>query len=102
LATLFYVGRKFVGSPAARAGVRRHLAAYDILPIDKQTLVDADAMTGPDFEDNIMIAAATAAGLDAIITRNVLDFAHSPIPAWEPAELLKRLPGGGSLATGMP
>jgi len=59
--------------------------------IDKQTLLDADRLAGNDFEDNIMIAAAVAASLDAIVTRNVADFAHSPIPVWEPAELLKRL-----------
>jgi hypothetical protein len=54
-------------------------------------LSDADGLAGNDFEDNIMIAAAVAASLDAIVTRNVADFAHSPIPVWEPAELLKRL-----------
>ena len=91
LATTFYVGRKAVGNAAARAGVRRYLGAFIILPIDKQTLIDADALPGNDFEDNIVIAAAMTASVDAIVTRNVADFAHSPIPVWEPAELLKRL-----------
>jgi hypothetical protein len=67
-----------------------------ILPIDKQTLLDADALPGSDFEDNIVIRAAVTASLDAIVTRNVSDFAHSSIPVWTPAELLNRLPGGGS------
>lgn len=71
--------------------VRKYLSGFTILPIDKQTLLDADSLAGNDFEDNIMIAAAVAASLDAIVTRNVADFAHSPIPVWEPAELLKRL-----------
>jgi hypothetical protein len=30
--------------------------------------------------------------LDSILT----DFAHSPLPVWDPAELLKRLAPGGS------
>jgi predicted nucleic acid-binding protein len=76
--------------------VRKCLAAFAILPIDKQALLDADALAGNDFEDNIMIAAAVAASLDAIVTRNVADFAHSPIPVWEPAELLQRLAAAGS------
>ena len=74
--------------------VRKYLSGFTILPIDKQTLLDADGLAGNDFEDNIMIAAAVAASLDAIVTRNVADFAHSTIPTipvWEPAELLKRL-----------
>ena len=96
LATVFYVGRKAVGTATARAGVQKYLAGFAILPIEKQTLLDADASPGPDFEDNILIAAAVAASLDAIVTRNVADFAHSPIPAWEPAELLKRLAAASS------
>jgi predicted nucleic acid-binding protein len=109
LATVFYVGRKAVGTVAARAGVRQFFAGFSILPIDRQTLLDADTMAGSDFEDNILIAAAVAAALDAIVTRNVGHFAHSPIPAWEPAELLRRLagaglpPGGGPVPpTGVP
>jgi len=96
LATIFYVGRKAVGAAPARAAVRNYLPTFMILPIDKQTLLDADALPGSDFEDNIVIRAAVTASLDAIVTRNVSDFAHSSIPVWTPAELLNRLPGGGS------
>jgi predicted nucleic acid-binding protein len=97
LATVFYVGRKAIGTAAARAGVRKYLAGFLILPIDKQTLLDADTLPGNDFEDNIIIAAAVAASVDAIITRNVADFVHSPVPVWEPAELVRRLAAGSSL-----
>jgi predicted nucleic acid-binding protein len=76
--------------------VRRYLVAFDILPVDKQTLLDADALAGNDFEDNILIAAAVTASLDAIVTRNKADFSHSPITVWEPTELLKRLAATGS------
>jgi predicted nucleic acid-binding protein len=44
LATIFYVGRQVVGTAAARAAVCTYLAAFDILPIDKQTLLNADAI----------------------------------------------------------
>jgi predicted nucleic acid-binding protein len=96
LATVFYLGRKAVGTAAARAGVRRYLVGCAILPIDKRALLDADALPGNDFEDNIMIAAAVAASLDAIVRRNAADFAQSPIPVWESAELLKRLAAASS------
>jgi hypothetical protein len=76
--------------------MRRYLAGFAILPIDRQTLLDADALAGSDFEDNILIAAAVTASLDAIVTRNVTDFAHSLIPVGEPAELLRRLAGPGA------
>lgn len=96
LATVFYVARKVVGTAVARAAVANSLGAFTILPIDKQTLLDADAMPGSDFEDNILIAAAVTSSLDAIVTRNPADFSHSPLPVWNPAELLKRLSGGGA------
>lgn len=54
LATSFYVGRKSVGTAGARAGVSRYISALEILPVDKQTLLDADGLSGPDFEDNIL------------------------------------------------
>jgi predicted nucleic acid-binding protein len=99
LATIFYVGRQVVGTVTARTAVRTYLVAFDILPIDKQTLLDADALPGNDFEDNILIATAVTASLDAIVTRNKSDFSHSPIPVWEPAELLTRLAAVGSPPT---
>ena len=96
LATAFYVARKASGAAKARAAVQAGLSAFTILPVDKQALLDADAMPGGDFEDNIQIAVAKAASLDAIITRNTGDFIHSPIPALDPATLLQRLASGTS------
>src|SRR5687768_15246388 len=74
LATIYYVGRRMVGTSQARAAIRNYLQAFDILPIDKQTLHDADAVAGNDLEDNIQIAAAVLAAVDAIVTRNIGDF----------------------------
>jgi hypothetical protein len=85
-----------VGTAAARAAARKYLVAFEILPVDKQTLLDADPLPGNDFEDHLLIAAAVGASLDAIVTRNLGDLAHSPLPVWDPAELLKRLPGASS------
>ena len=76
--------------------MRNYLAAFEILTIDKQTMLDADSMLGPDFEDNILIAAAVSSSLDAIVTRNPADFLHSPIPVWTPADFVKRLSGGST------
>ena len=91
LANLFYVGRRVVGTAQARADVRRVVQTFDILPVDRSTILQADALAGSDFEDNIQIAAATTAGLDAIVTRDLSGFASNPIPVWSPAELLSRL-----------
>ena len=44
-----------------------------------------------DFEDALQVAAARSCGARSIVTRNVRDFARSPIPAITPTEALTRL-----------
>ncbi len=95
LATVFYVARKAKGASVARSAVGRSIAGFEIVPLDKQTLLAADKLPGADFEDNILIAAAVAAAVDGIVTRNKAHFSASPIPVWAPSELLQKLAAGG-------
>ena len=90
LANLYFVGRRFVGNERARAEVRRIATAFEILPVKRQTILDADALSGADFEDNIQMAAALTGGIDAIVTRNVSDFSASAVPVWTPGEFLSQ------------
>lgn len=92
VANLFYIGRKLVGSARARQDVRTCLTAFQILPIDERTLLAADSLPGNDFEDNLQIAAAAAAHLDYIVTRNVADFSASSIRAVTPSQFIALLP----------
>ena len=99
LANMFYVGRRIVGTERARREVRTSLAVFEILATNRETLLQADVLPGPDFEDNIQIAAAVAAGVDAIVTRDPADFSASPVTVLTPAQLLALLaaetsPGG--------
>ena len=91
IANLYYVGRRIVGADQARTDVRTCLATFLILAIDRQTLIDADSYPGTDFEDNIQVAAAVAARLDAVVTRDPSGFSHGPVPIQSPAEFLDRL-----------
>jgi predicted nucleic acid-binding protein len=91
LATVYYVGRRVVGTTQARADIRNFVKALEIVPMTRQTLIDADALAGKDFEDDLQIAAAVAATVDAVVTRDASGFSHSPIPVWTPTELLQRL-----------
>ena len=91
LANLFYVGRRIVGAERARAEVRRVVMTFEVLSVDRQTILDADSLPGADFEDNIQMAAALTAAVDAIVTRNTQDFSASTIPVLTPPELLSRL-----------
>ena len=44
-----------------------------------------------DFEDAAQAAAAATAGVEAIITRNGVDFSGAPIPVYSPDEFLAQL-----------
>jgi hypothetical protein len=46
-----------------------------------------------DFEDALVASVAEATGSDYIVTRNVSDFAGSPVPALTPTEFLEAIIG---------
>lgn len=83
--------RRIAGIDSARESVRRCLDMFTVAPVDGSVLQDADAMPGADFEDNVQITCAVAAGLDAIVTRDPAGFAQSPVAVWTPAEALRQI-----------
>ena len=46
-----------------------------------------------DYEDGVLHAAAIKAGAEAIVTRNIKDFAASELPVFTPEEFILKLPG---------
>lgn len=91
LTDIFYIARKQKGPDAARKAVRLCLDAFAICAIDRRALEEAIDLSGNDFEDNLQIACANLAGLDAIVTRDKDGFRDSLIPVLTPAELLTEL-----------
>ncbi len=94
LPTIFYIVRRNADLARARRVVSECLDSFEILPVDRSTLELARTLTGPDFEDNLQIACAVVARLDAIVTRDPRGFAGSPVPVHSPAEFLARLSKG--------
>ena len=47
-----------------------------------------------DLEDALQVAAARSAGATVIATRNIRDFARSPIPAKRPSQIVRDLSAG--------
>ena len=76
---------------AVRRPVGECLDSFDIVPIDRKALELARSMPGADFEDNLQIACAVEARLDAIVTRDPAGFLSSPIPVLTPAQLIAQL-----------
>jgi predicted nucleic acid-binding protein len=91
--TIFYIVRRQAGLTAAQAAVQACLSTLDVAPVDLSSLLAAQALPGPDFEDNLQIACAVQAGADAVVTRDPRGFAGSPITVLTPADLVASLSG---------
>ena len=89
--TLFYLMRKQVGLSLARDAVEKCINALIMIPVRLSTLKLAVGGPGSDFEDNLQIACAVEANVDAIITRDAKGFSASPIFALTPTEYLARI-----------
>ena len=63
----------------------------DIAPTDAESVRYAAGLPMTDFEDALQVAAARACGAGHIVTRNLADYAQSPIHAVSPLEALGSL-----------
>jgi len=91
IANVFYVGRRHAGLARARHAVRECLDVFEVVGVDRATLLTADSLPGSDFEDNVQMAAGVQAGADAVVTRDPAGFVGGPLLAVTPQELLVRL-----------
>ena len=91
LTDIFYISKRLGGLDVARQAVRTCLDAFEICAVDRKALEHAETLPGDDFEDNVQIACASIANLDAIITRNKDDFEGAQPHALLPSELLSQL-----------
>jgi predicted nucleic acid-binding protein len=89
---LFYIARRLRDRSLAFQAVRELLAAMSVCYADQAILKNALALPFHDYEDAVQHASASGNGLDAIVTRNVKDFAGATLPVFSPTELLSRLP----------
>jgi predicted nucleic acid-binding protein len=86
-----YVARKAHDSARLRQVVDRLLRLAHVCPVDHAALVRAVNSPISDYEDAVQHACAEAAGLDAIVTRNLGDYKNAALPVFSPADFLKRL-----------
>lgn len=86
--TLYYILAKAAGKAKAGQTVDWLLTHFEIGVADKAILRRARQMSLADFEDAVVASVAEAAHSDYVVTRNVADFAGSPVPAITPADFL--------------
>jgi predicted nucleic acid-binding protein len=88
---IFYIMTKAKDKSVARNFVKHSIEIIDIIAIDKEVIKNAIFSDIIDFEDAVQIKAAEINDLDAIITRNKIDFMESKIPVFTPIEFLEEL-----------
>lgn len=91
LTTVFYLGRKAVGTPRARREVAKLLSLFDIASVNRPVLQGAVALPFSDFEDAVTHEAARLDGAEGIVTRNVQHYKKARLRIYAPADLLQML-----------
>jgi predicted nucleic acid-binding protein len=86
--TIHYIAAKTVGANAAARHLGELLAMFDVACVDRPVLQSALGLKYPDFEDAVLHEAAKASGAEAIVTRNIKDFASAELPVFAPDELM--------------
>lgn len=88
---IFYILRRQIGSEAARKLLSRLLQRIQVASVTDEVIQQALQSPVTDFEDAVTSAAANAAILEVIVTRNTSDFVASSVPAILPEEFLATL-----------
>ena len=89
--TIFYIVSRFSGRGAAEEAIDWILGDMDVVAEGRDVLLRARSLDIEDFEDAVVAAAAERARAGRIVTRNLDDFDHAPVPAVTPRELLIEL-----------
>ncbi|MEM7794925.1 MAG: PIN domain-containing protein [Cyanobacteria bacterium P01_C01_bin.118] len=91
ITNIFYILRRQTGSQKARELLSVLLERLQIASVTDSVIRDALKSSVSDFEDAVTVAAANAANVDVIVTRNVSDFVDSAVPAMLPKSFLTTL-----------
>ena len=85
---IFYLASREIGSKEAMRQIQKLMNLYEVAPVTRSVLDAAITSNSPDFENAVLAEAAHQAGAQAIITRNLKDFAGSPVRAYTPRQWL--------------
>ncbi len=91
LSNFYYLVTPARGDADTRDFIAELIRFVAVAPADAAALRHAVSLPMADFEDAMQVAAARACGARHIVTRNVRDFARSPIPAMTPRDALAQL-----------
>ncbi len=83
-----YIVSRALGDAVAREFIAHLLHLASVPATKTEDVYFAMELPMSDFEDAMQVAAARACDARIIVTRNVRDYANSPVPAAHPSEAL--------------
>lgn len=86
LTTIYYIVSRFADRQSANRAVDWILRDMKVVPEGRDLFLRARSLKMGDFEDAVVASAAETMHCEWIVTRNVDDFAQSPVPAVTPLE----------------
>ena len=93
ITTIEYILGQSMSAGKARSTLHRLFEIFDITTVNRSVIHEALQSKMSNFEDAVLAHSANLAGMDAIVTRNIKDFKHSPVKAFDPEEFLAVLGG---------
>lgn len=89
ISNLYYIVSPVLGRPGTRDFIRELTRFVGVAPADAEGIRYAAELPMTDFEDAMQVAAARACGAQCIVTRNIRDYARSPISAVNPLRAIE-------------
>ena len=93
LTTLYYLMEKCRTGAFARRKTSLLLELFEIAPVTRAVLEEANSCGFPDFEDAVIYQCAVSVNADGIVTRNGADFKKAKMAVYSPQELLAAVGG---------
>ena len=91
VSNFYYLVAPSRGNANTRDFIVELIRFVDVASTGTDSLRYAASLPMTDFEDAMQVAAARACGARHIVTRNLRDYRHSPIPAISPEDALEQV-----------
>jgi predicted nucleic acid-binding protein len=88
VANAHYLVSKKIGNANSKSVLASVLRLITVVDMPADVVQNALASKVIDFEDALQTETAIHCGADVIVTRNIKDFRHSPIPVLTPSQFL--------------
>ena len=85
---IYYILRKLKDKDTAKNFITEILVSFEIIPLTKDILTQANKISTRDFEDGIQFFSALGCGCDFLITRNDKDYPKLGIKIITPDEFI--------------